>query len=277
MQLDTITQYFNDVNKTEMLKTREEEYTLITKAQAGDIEARDRIITANLKLVISIAKKYRNSSVPFSELIQEGNIGMFRAIEKFDTSSGNKFSTYASWWIRQNITRYISTTSRTVRIPIKLSELVSKYRKALAILEKDLVRQPTLEEISIYLDIEIDVLQNMLQANLIPLSFESPMDKGDESNSTVADFIEDTTKPTDYLVERNDAVKNLYFALDQLTDKEKYVIMQLNGFSNSAEKRVTKTQVANKIGVKTTAQVNKIEREAKNKLRRIIGVNPLTQ
>lgn len=277
MQLDTITQYFNDVNKTEMLKTREEEYALITKAQAGDIEARNRIITANLKLVISIAKKYQNSSVPFSELIQEGNIGMFRAIEKFDTSSGNKFSTYASWWIRQNITRYISTTSRTVRIPIKLSELVSKYRKALATLEKDLVRQPTLEEISIYLNIEIDVLQNMLQANLIPLSFESPMDKGEESNSTVADFIEDTTKPTDYLVERNEAVKQLYFALDQLTDKEKYVIMQLNGFSNSAEKRVTKTQVADKIGVKTTAQVNKIEREAKNKLRRIIGDNPLTQ
>lgn len=279
----TIADYFKNIreNTDQTLLTREQEKDLIIKAQHGDDYARNKLIESNLRLVISIAKVYTKTNIPFEDLIQEGTMGIFRAIEKFDVRSGNKFSTYATWWIRQNITRYISTQSRTIRIPIKISELISKYNKARNVLEIDLGREPLLEEISYYLDVKEDVIKKMLRANLSTISFDLPIDNNDDNQSskeiTILDMVQDDEYDIASKTIYNDSMAQLYLALEDLSKNERYVIMKLSGFYNNTGERVTKSKIAAEIGVKSTAKVTELENSAKRKLKYVLGEdNPLS-
>ena len=279
----TIADYFKNIreNTDQTLLTREQEKDLIIKAQHGDEYARNKLIESNLRLVISIAKVYTKTNIPFEDLIQEGTMGIFRAIEKFDVRSGNKFSTYATWWIRQNITRYISTQSRTIRIPIKISELISKYNKARNVLEIDLGREPLLEEISSYLDVKEDVIKKMLRANLSTISFDLPIDNNDDNQSskeiTILDMVQDDEYDIASKTIYNDSMAQLYLALEDLSKNERYVIMKLSGFYNNTGERVTKSKIAAEIGVKSTAKVTELENSARRKLKYVLGEdNPLS-
>lgn len=279
----TIADYFKNIreNTDQTLLTREQEKDLIIKAQNGDEYARNKLIESNIRLVISIAKAYTKTNIPFEDLIQEGTMGIFRAIEKFDVRSGNKFSTYATWWIRQNITRYISTQSRTIRIPIKISELISKYNKARNVLEIDLGREPSLEEISYYLDVKEDVIKKMLRANSPTISFDLPIDNNDGNQSskeiTILDMVKDDSYDIASKTIYNDSMAQLYLALEDLSKNERYVIMKLSGFYNNTGERVTKSKIAAEIGVKSTAKVTELENSAKRKLKYVLGEdNPLS-
>lgn len=278
----TIADYFKNIreNTDQTLLTREQEKDLIIKSQNGDEYARNKLIESNIRLVISIAKAYTKTNIPFEDLIQEGTMGIFRAIEKFDVQSGNKFSTYATWWIRQNITRYISTQSRIIRIPIKISELISKYNKARNILETDLGREPSLEEISYYLDVKADVIKKMLRANSPTISFDLPIDNNDGNQSskeiTILDMVKDDSYDIASKTIYKDSMSQLYLALEDLSKNERYVIMKLSGFYNTGE-RVTKSKIAAEIGVKSTAKVTELENSAKRKLKYVLGEdNPLS-
>lgn len=279
----TIADYFKNIreNTDQTLLTRDQEKELIIKAQHGDDYSRNKLIESNIRLVISIAKAYTKTNIPFEDLIQEGTMGIFRAIEKFDVKSGNKFSTYATWWIRQNITRYISTQSRTIRIPIKISELISKYNKARNVLEIDLGREPSLEEISYYLDVKEDVIKKMLRANSPTISFDLPIDNNDGNQSskeiTILDMVKDDSYDIASRTIYNDSMTQLYLALEDLSKNERYVIMKLSGFYNNTGERVTKSKIAAEIGVKSTAKVTELENSAKRKLKYVLGEdNPLS-
>lgn len=279
---DSITRYLEDLRDTnQLLDGIEEEYKLINDAQGDDPIAseiaRNTLIESNLRLVLYIAKRYSNSTVPFEDLIQEGNLGLFKAIEKFDTSSGNKFSTYATWWIRQNITRYISNQSRTIHIPIKMSELVSKYKKAMSVLENDLGREPNVDELSFFIGINKEKISDMLHftQNNAALDMEISSASSEGRNLTLADtLINEEEDDLETSITKADGISQLKQALDDLTWEERYVILNLNGFANTQD-RITKAQLAQDLGLKSSSKVSQLERSAKRKLQEALGENPL--
>ncbi|PIW37241.1 MAG: RNA polymerase sigma factor RpoD, partial [Candidatus Kerfeldbacteria bacterium CG15_BIG_FIL_POST_REV_8_21_14_020_45_12] len=187
---DSIQMYLREIGKVALL-TSEEEVRLAKLKEAGDLEAKQKLIQANLRLVVSIAKKFTGRSLSLLDLIQEGNVGLFRAVEKFDYRKGYKFSTYATWWIRQAITRSLADQSRTIRIPVHMVETINKFQQRERQLIQVLGREPLPEEIAAEMDLSIDKVLHIIKISQDTVSLETSVGDDDSEDSTLGDFIED--------------------------------------------------------------------------------------
>ena len=201
---DTVKMYLRDIGKYPLL-TREEEIELAKKIEQGDIEARNKLISCNLRLVVSIAKKYMNRGLQFLDLIQEGNIGLMKAVDKFDYNRELKFSTYATWWIRQGIQRAISDQGRLIRIPVHMGDIISKLSKVTRQLVQEKGREPTTAELAERLEMPEEKILYIQRISQDPVSFETPV--GQEDDSYLGDFLEDTNSLSPSEVAENKMLK----------------------------------------------------------------------
>ncbi len=225
--------------------------------------AREHLIKANTRLVVSIAKKYMGRGVPFLDLIQEGNLGLMKAVSKFEYKRGFRFSTYATWWIRQTITRSIADQGRTIRVPVHMSDRIRTLYKSIHKLEQDLGRPPTIEELSTEMEVPADRLQWMLQVSWIPISLESPV--GDEDDSEFGLFIEDTlTPPPAQTAYENLLKERVEKVLESLSPREARIIRLRFGLENGHP--YTLEEVGQKFGL-TRERIRQIEGKALRRLR----------
>jgi RNA polymerase primary sigma factor len=244
---------------TVSLKKRKEYQTLIEDGWA----AREHLITANSRLVISVAKKYMRRGVPFLDLIQEGNIGLIRAAKKFDYRRGHKFSTYATWWIRQAVTRAIADQGRTIRVPVHMGDQINKLLRVSHQLTQELGRDPTTEELAQALDVTPKKVENMIQVARRPLSLETPTDE--EEDSELGDFIEDSDSPAPpEAVMHNLLKEHLRDVLTNLPPREVHILQLRYGLMDGQS--YTLEEVGRKMGV-TRERVRQIEAQALNRLR----------
>ena len=260
---DSVRMYLKEIGRVPLLSA-DEEVALALRIQEGDTEAKQELAEANLRLVVSIAKRYVGRGMQFLDLIQEGNMGLMKAVEKFDHTKGFKFSTYATWWIRQAITRAIADQARTIRIPVHMVETINKLVRVQRQLLQDLGREPTHEEIGAEMDLPTEKVREILKIAQEPVSLETPI--GEEDDSHLGDFIEDdnATSPADHtayalLKEQLDEV------LEQLTDREENVLRLRFGLDKNGEIR-TLEQVGQVFGV-TRERIRQIEAKALRKLR----------
>ena len=260
---DSVRMYLKEIGRVPLLSA-DEEVALALRIQEGDTEAKQELAEANLRLVVSIAKRYVGRGMQFLDLIQEGNMGLMKAVEKFDHTKGFKFSTYATWWIHQAITRAIADQARTIRIPVHMVETINKLVRVQRQLLQDLGREPTPEEIGAEMDLPTEKVREILKIAQEPVSLETPI--GEEDDSHLGDFIEDdnATSPADHtayalLKEQLDEV------LEQLTDREENVLRLRFGLDKNGEIR-TLEQVGQVFGV-TRERIRQIEAKALRKLR----------
>ncbi len=261
---DAVQMYFKEIGKTALL-TKDEERELAKRAEKGDEEARQRIIKANLRLVVSIAKRYVNRTPNLSilDLIQEGNIGLSRAVEKFDYRRGFKFSTYATWWIRQAITRALADQSRTIRIPVHMVETISKYTQTRRKLIQELGRDPLAEEIAAEMGLEIEKVRHIQKISQEVLSIESPV--GEDEDSSLSDFIPDEKNSTPSQLAARSMLRDLIKEiLVDLTDRERKILNMRFGLEDGVTH--TLEEVGKVFGV-TRERIRQIEAKALEKIR----------
>lgn len=262
---DPVRQYLHAIGAYQVLKSKEEEVALAKRVLEGDQDAKDELIQCNLKLVVSIAKHYVNRGMDFLDLIQEGNLGLMKAVDKFDYTRGFKFSTYATWWIRQAITRALADQARTIRIPVHMVETINKIARAQRKLVQKLNRDPTAEEISEELGgvWSPNRIREIQQIALDPLSLEKPV--GEEEDSHVGDFIEDkdNVSPYDY-ADQSMETERINEVLSQLTDREARVIRLRYGLEDG--RTHTLEEVGKEFNV-TRERIRQIEAKALKKLR----------
>lgn len=262
---DSVKLYLKDIGRVPLLKASEEQ-ELAKRILAGDTNAKKKLITANLRLVVSIAKHYIGRGMQFLDLIEEGNLGLMKAVEKFDYTKNFKFSTYATWWIRQAITRAIADQARTIRIPVHMVETINKITRVQRQLVQKYGRDPTAEEISeeMHGTMTPEKILETLRISLEPISLESPI--GEEDDSHLGDFVEDkdSISPTEYT---NQAlIRNaLYEAMSDLTDREERVIRLRYGFDDNKPR--TLEEVGKEFGV-TRERIRQIEAKAIKKLKK---------
>ena len=261
---DPVRVYLKEMGKVDLL-TKEEEVELAQRIEAGDEQARQELTEANLRLVVSIAKKYVGQGMSFLDLIQEGNKGLMKAVEKFDYTKGYKFSTYATWWIRQSITRSLADQARTIRIPVHMVETMNKLKRVEKRLNKELDREPTPEEIGEEMDMDPEKVLEVkkLTINQQPASLDTPI--GEENDSQLKDFIEDQDSPSPDLLASSELLKDqLDNVLDTLTDREKRVIELRYGLEDGRQR--TLEEVGTEFGV-TRERIRQIQAKALRKLR----------
>ena len=259
---DPVKMYIKDLGKVPLL-TAEQEVELAKRILEGDEDAKNQLCNANLRLVISIAKKYTGRNMHFLDLIQEGNIGLMKAVEKFDYTKGFRFSTYATWWIKQSITRAMADQARTIRIPVHMVETINRLGRVSKKLLQDLGREPTLEELSEALDLPPAKVSEIQKIALDPISLESPI--GDEEDSKISDFIEDDTTISPVESATRSMLKSQLFAvIDTLTPREQKVIRLRYGLDDGYPK--TLEQVGVEFNV-TRERIRQIEAKALRKLR----------
>lgn len=259
---DAIRSYLFEIGKIPLLNAQEE-VILAKRLEAKDMEAGQLLITANLRLVVSIAKKYAKSGLELLDLIQEGNMGLMRAVEKFDYHKGFKFSTYATWWIRQAITRAIADQARTIRIPVHMIETINKFNKVNAVLTTKLGRKPTDIEIAKEMDIEEEKIEEIRKINQNPQSLQTPI--GEEKDSELGDVIADnwSQSPDEYAT--LEYLKNqIHEILDSLQDREKRVLALRFGLEDGVTR--TLEEVGKEFGV-TRERIRQIEAKALKKLK----------
>ena len=261
---DSVKMYLKEIGKVNLLNAKEE-IDLAKRIAAGDKAAKDQLITANLRLVIAIAKHYVGRGMHFLDLIQEGNMGLIKAVEKFDYTKGFKFSTYATWWIRQAITRAIADQARTIRIPVHMVETINKMTRTQRALVQELGREPTAEEISDKMggSLTPEKIREIQRIALEPVSFETPI--GEEDDSHLGDFIEDkeTQSPEEYAT-KSLLKDELYEIMKDLTDREERVLRLRYGLDDNRPR--TLEEVGKEFNV-TRERIRQIEAKAIRKLR----------
>lgn len=259
---DPVRMYLKEIGRIPLL-TREEEIRLAQKAETGSLKAKDKLIASNLRLVVSIAKKYIGRGMTFLDLIQEGNKGLIRAVEKYDWTKGFKFSTYATWWIRQAITRAIADQARTIRIPVHMVETINKLMRTSRKLMQELGREPTPEEVGKIMEMDPDKVREILKISQNTTSLETPI--GDEEDSVLGDFIADTGQPDpEESTSRQMLSDNVEEVLSALSDREARVLKMRFGLNNN--RPMTLEEVGQKFGV-TRERIRQIEAKALRKLR----------
>lgn len=260
---DPVKLYLKDIGKTPLL-TAEEEIDLAKRLSDGDEEARARLSESNLRLVVSIAKRYvGKTSMHFLDLIQEGNMGLLKAVEKFDHTKGFRFSTYATWWIRQAITRSMADQSRTIRIPVHMVETINKLNRTTRLLLQKLGRDPTIAELAKEMDIPEARVEEIQKIAQDPISIDTPV--GDENHTTIGDFIEDdSVKAPDELTITKMLREQLIEVLSTLTPREQKVIRLRYGLEDN---RVRTLEEVGKIFNVTRERIRQIESKALKKLR----------
>ncbi|MFW5719774.1 MAG: sigma-70 family RNA polymerase sigma factor [Candidatus Dojkabacteria bacterium] len=259
---DPIRAYLQEIGRIPLL-TADEEVYLAKQIEQGNLEAAQHLTTANLRLVVSLAKKYANRGLDLLDLIQEGNVGLMRAVEKFDYRKGYKFSTYATWWIRQAITRAIADQARTIRIPVHMIETINQYTKALNELSIRLQRPPTDEEVAEYMKLELSKILEIKNISQVPTSLQ--MSIGDDASSVLADIIADeSAQSPEKFAEYTYLKKQLKEALNELNDREKKVLELRFGLDDGIAR--TLEEVGQEFNV-TRERIRQIEAKALKKLR----------
>ena len=267
---DPVRMYLKEIGVVPLL-TNEEEKELALAVEAGDVEAKQRLAEANLRLVVSIAKRYVGRGMQFLDLIQEGNMGLMKAVDKFDYSKGFKFSTYATWWIRQAITRAIADQARTIRIPVHMVETINKLVREQRNLLQELGQDPTPEQIAERMDMTPDKVREILKIAQEPVSLETPI--GEEDDSHLGDFIEDEVieNPVDYTT-RIVLREQLDEVLDTLTDREENVLRLRFGLDDG---KMRTLEDVGKVFNVTRERIRQIEAKALRKLRQPSRSKPL--
>lgn len=265
---DSIQMYLREIGKYPLLNATEER-DLAKRIMDGDEEARNLLARANLRLVVSIAKKYvgRSPDLTLLDLIQEGNIGLFKAVDKFDWTKGFKFSTYATWWIRQAITRALADQSRTIRIPVHMVETIAKYKQVARRLSQDLGRDPLAEEIALEMGVDVDKIYQIEKIDQDTVSLESPVgsDGDDDGKSVLGDFIkDDKILSPDQEVSRRILGDQLKEILDELSPKEREILKLRHGLEDGIYH--TLEEVGKKFGV-TRERIRQIEAKALERIR----------
>jgi RNA polymerase primary sigma factor len=268
---DSIQMYLREIGKVSLL-TFEEEVALAKRKERGDVAAKIQLIKANLRLVVSIAKKYTGHSLSLLDLIQEGNIGLFRAVEKFEYRKGYKFSTYATWWIRQAITRALADQSRTIRIPVHMVETINKFQQVQRRLIQDLGREPLPEEIAYEMGEDLDKIHHVIKISQETVSLETTIGEDDE-DSTLSDFIEDKkTIPPDKVAALRllrDHVKEI---IEDLTPREQKILEMRFGLTDGIAH--TLEEVGQEFGV-TRERIRQIEAKSLEKIAAKEGIAKL--
>ena len=259
---DPVRMYLKEIGKVPLLKA-DEEVELAKRMEQGDEKAKQKLAEANLRLVVSIAKKYVGRGMLFLDLIQEGNLGLIKAVEKFDYRKGYKFSTYATWWIRQAITRAIADQARTIRIPVHMVETINKFIRVSRQLLQELGREPTPEEIAERMELPVERVREIIKISQEPVSLETPI--GEEEDSHLGDFIQDENVPVPADAATFTLLKEqLNDVLDTLTERERKVLILRFGLEDGRSR--TLEEVGKEFNV-TRERIRQIEAKALRKLR----------
>ncbi len=263
---DSVKMYLREIGKIPLL-TQEEEQKLAVKAAKGNKKAKDKMVEANMRLVVSIAKRYSGRGLDFLDLIQEGNTGLLRAVEKFDPEKGFKFSTYATWWIRQAITRAIADQARTIRIPVHMVETINKVLRASRKLTAELNREPTIEEIAKEMDMDVEKVDYVMRIKQDIASLDQSVGKdGDDEDSVLGDFVEDEDRISPEDSAANQMLKEqLADIISTLSEREQKIIKLRFGIGGGRPH--TLEEVGAEFSV-TRERIRQIEAKALSKLRK---------
>ena len=263
---DSVRLYLREIGKIPLL-SNEEEAELAKQIVEGNRKAKDKMVEANMRLVVSIAKRYSGRGLDFLDLIQEGNTGLLRAVEKFDPEKGFKFSTYATWWIRQAITRAIADQARTIRIPVHIVETINKVLRTTRKLTTELNREPTTEEIAKELDMEVDKIEYVMRIKQDIASLDASVGRdGDDEDSVLGDFVEDEERVSPEDSAANQILKEqLASIISTLSDREQKIIKMRFGIGG--ERPHTLEEVGYEFSV-TRERIRQIEAKALSKLRK---------
>lgn len=269
---DSIQMYLREIGRVPLLNT-EDEVSLAKRKEKGDLDAKKKLIESNLRLVVSIAKKFTGRSLSLLDLIQEGNIGLFRAVEKFDYKKGYKFSTYATWWIRQAITRALADQSRTIRIPVHMVETINRYQHIERRLIQDLGREPLPEEIAAEMGEDLEKVYHIRKISQDTVSLETPVGDDDDKDSNLGDFIEDVkTVSPDKIAALQLLRDHVKSAIENLTPREQKILQMRFGLGDGVAH--TLEEVGQEFGV-TRERIRQIEAKALEKVQQIDSMKKL--
>ena len=256
--------YLNEIGRIALL-TREQEGELARRVRGGDADAKARLTEANLRLVVQIARRYLNRGLPLPDLIEEGNIGLLRAVAKFDGDRGTRFSTYATWWIRQAIVRALANQARTIRLPVHVGLLLARYKREQQRLTQELERAPTIEEIAAAMGTTVDQLEELEEIRQQPVSLETPIGQGGRVHDLIADPSAD---PLDALVSLFRERADLVSVLDDLAANERTVLRRRFGLEGDPPEKLE--TIGQRLGL-TRERIRQIEGTGLRKLRALLG------